>query len=876
MTRIAGIKGTGLTMNRAEFRLPVSADLPGLPPAKGMALGFALFATMIGALGLSGWAFDSDLLRRDLAEFSTINPATAVALILAGASIALAARERRTAASVIGLLVAAIGMAKLVDLAFGGFPVDRLLFRDLLDTAIVPRPSHMAPNTAAALLMTGLALVLVNRSWRQAKIVAQLFALWAGLMAVFAIVGYVSGVVHFRRVDGYLPMAVATALGLAVSALGILALTRQVGLALIARDQGPAGAMLRTTFPLILAIPLAVGVLRLWGEQKGLYSAQAGIALQIMSSVVVTSTLLMVSMIALYRSDLARRERERQLADSERFNRLVASANPDCISLLDADYNILFGNAALVRTLGLNDVAELVGEPFGHRLDSVSRIDCEAALRAAQVGGSGRFSVCVPDSETGEARWLDTMISKLPADRDQPFRYLVISRDISEKREIEDQVRWKASHDDLTQLPNRAQFQAHLERHVRQVGQEGFALFVLDIDNFKLVNDTLGHDAGDRLLKTVAERIGKAVRHGDIVARLAGDEFAVIARNVRTEPGAVVLAERIFDSLREPWLYHGRLGECRVSIGASLAPRHGDDAEELFKHADIALYEAKSRGKGQIAVFRPNMKAALERRTRQISLARHALNSNLVVPYYQPKVELATGRVAGFEALLRWRHPTQGIQMPATILAAFEDLELASEITERMTDRVLRDMRGWRSRGIPFGHVAINVTAADLRQDDFAARLLGKLADHGLPPECLQVEITETVFLGRGAEYVERALRSLHDAGIGVALDDFGTGYASLSHLKQFPVDVVKIDRSFLHDFALDPQNQAIINTVISLGQSLDIGIVAEGIETREQERHLLTRGCTYGQGYLYGKAMSALRVPRLLASGARELRRAA
>jgi diguanylate cyclase (GGDEF)-like protein len=863
-------------MNRAEFRLPGPGDLSGPPPSTGAALGFALLAATIGALGLSGWAFEFDFLRRDLAEFSTINPATAVALMLAGTSIALAALGRRRPAAALGLLVAMLGAMKLADLVFGVLPVDRLLFRDLLDTAIVPHPSHMAPNTAAALLMTGAGLVLVNAGWRHAKTVAQLLALWAGLMALFAIIGYTSGLVYFRKLDGYLPMAVATALGVAATALGILALTRQVGLALVARDDGPAGAMLRTTFPLILAIPLAVGVLRLWGEQKGFYSAQAGIALQIMSSVAVTSTLLMVSMIALHRSDLVRRERERQLGDSERFNRLVASANPDCIALLDADYGILFGNEALVRTLGYSQLADLVGQTFGHRLDSVSRIDCEAALRAARVGGSGRFSICAPHPETGEARWLDTMISKLPPDPDEPFRYLVISRDISEKREIEDQVRWKASHDDLTQLPNRAQFQAHLERHVRQVGQEGFALFVLDLDNFKMVNDTLGHDAGDRLLKTVAERIGKAVRHGDIVARLAGDEFAVIARNVRTEPGAVALAERIFDSLREPWLYHGRLSECRVSIGASLAPRHGDDAEELFKHADIALYEAKSRGKGQIAVFRPNMKAALERRNRQISLARHALNSNLVVPYYQPKVELASGRVAGFEALLRWRHPTQGMQMPATILAAFEDLELASEITERMTDRVLRDMRGWRNRGVPFGHVAINVTAADLRQDDFAARLLAKLADHGLPSECLQVEITETVFLGRGAEYVERALRALHDAGIGVALDDFGTGYASLSHLKQFPVDVVKIDRSFLHDFALDPQNQAIINTVISLGHSLDIGIVAEGIETREQERHLLARGCTYGQGYLYGKAMAAVRVPRLLTAGARELSRAA
>ncbi|MBW8752871.1 MAG: EAL domain-containing protein, partial [Sphingomonadales bacterium] len=500
----------------------------------------------------------------------------------------------------------------------------------------------------------------------------------------------------------------------------------------------------------------------------------------------------------------------------------------------------------------------------------------DAALEAARSGGVGRFTVCYPDRDGNEVRWFDTIISKLPADHDWPFRYLAISRDISEKREIEDQVRWKAAHDDLTHLPNRAQFQMHLDRHVRLIGQEGFALLVLDIDNFKTVNDTLGHDAGDQLLRTVAERIARSVREGDIVARLAGDEFAVIAREIRTEPGVTAVAERIFESLREPWLYHGRLGECRVSIGAALAPRHGDSAEELFKHADIALYDAKSRGKGQIAVFRPSMKSAVEKRSRQISLARHALSRDFVIPYYQPKVELTSGRVAGFEALLRWRHPTQGVQMPVTIQAAFEDLELAGEITERMLNHVLLDMRRWLDRGLPFGHVAINVTAADLRQEDFSDRLLERLEHHALPHHCLQVEITETVFMGRGAEYVERALRQLHDAGIRVALDDFGTGYASLSHLKQFPVDIVKIDRSFLHDFALDPQNQAIINTVISLGHSLDIDIVAEGIETAEQERHLLLRGCTYGQGYLYGKAVPALRVPRLLTAPLGEWRTAA
>jgi diguanylate cyclase (GGDEF)-like protein/PAS domain S-box-containing protein len=859
----------------ADFELPGFQRRAGIDLLNVAAVAGAALALGLGARGMAGWLFDVEALRRFAPAYVSMNPVTAVCLMLCAAAMALSALSRKRLAGAVAGVVAAAGAAKLIGLLGGGLPIDQLLFADRLSGDFGGDPNRMAPNTAAALVMAGVALVLLQTPWRHARMLAQLFAMWMSLLAAVALVGYGADLVTLRKLGSYLPMALPTALALLAIGLGIIALIHDVGLIPILRGEGPAGTMCRIMLPLVIVVPMIAGTLRLWGEEQGYYSRQAAIALQMNSSVIVATTLLMVCVLALQRSDLARRARERELRNSEQFNRLVASANPDCISLLDDDAVVLFANDALVRAHGLTDDSRLVGHPYGYRLDAAGQAECAGALASAREGGVGRYTLCFPDPD-GEARWFDTIVSKLPPDHDWPFRYLSISRDITEKREIEDQVRWKAAHDDLTHLPNRAQFQTHLERAVRLAGQDGFALLVLDIDNFKMVNDTLGHDAGDCLLKTVAERVGGAVRQGDVLARLAGDEFAVIARGVRTESGAAMIAERIFQSLREPWLYQGRLGECRLSIGASLAPRHGDTSEGLLKHADIALYEAKSRGKGQIAVFRPSMKAAVERRNRQIELARHALSRNVIVPYYQPKIELGFGRVAGFEALLRWRHPTQGVQMPHTIQAAFEDLELAGEITQRMLGQVLLDMRRWLDRGVDFGHVAINVTAADLRQEDFAVRLLANLDAHALPHECLQVEITETVFLGRGAEYVERALRLLHDAGIRVALDDFGTGYASLSHLKQFPVDIVKIDRSFLHDFAVDPQNQAIINTVISLGHSLDIAIVAEGIETVEQQRHLLARGCTYGQGYLYGKAVPAQRVPRTVLAGPRELRKAA
>jgi EAL domain-containing protein (putative c-di-GMP-specific phosphodiesterase class I) len=259
------------------------------------------------------------------------------------------------------------------------------------------------------------------------------------------------------------------------------------------------------------------------------------------------------------------------------------------------------------------------------------------------------------------------------------------------------------------------------------------------------------------------------------------------------------------------------------------------------------------------------MRLDMQKRASMLSLARDALAHRRILPFYQPKVDLRSGGVAGFEALLRWNHPESGPQSPATISAAFEDLALASEISDAMIASVVADLVHWRDEGVDLGHVAINAAAAEFRRGDFADRLLERLHMSGLPPRLLQVEVTETVFLGRGAESVERALKLLSAAGVGIALDDFGTGFASLSHLKQFPVDIIKIDRSFVRDLEDDPDDAAIIDAVVNLGRSLGISIVAEGVENEKQHGFLASLGCDFGQGYLYGKAAPAGEVKAML-----------
>jgi diguanylate cyclase (GGDEF)-like protein/PAS domain S-box-containing protein len=437
-------------------------------------------------------------------------------------------------------------------------------------------------------------------------------------------------------------------------------------------------------------------------------------------------------------------------------------------------------------------------------------------------------------------------------------------QDLTERKDAERQLMWAATRDSLTRLPNRSLFRQALQEALQTAKLQNtkLAVLLLDLDDFKQVNDTLGHDAGDALLRTFAARLMTCVSDHDVVARSGGDEFALILRDVADEEQLRARAKLIFEELREPFVHEGRILDCRVSIGAALFPIHGRAPQELLKHADIALYVAKAASPGELAIFESKYRADLQERRSMVDVAKRAVQTGRIIPYYQPKVSLKDGSTYGFEALLRWKNsPNDAVRLPGSIAAAFEDLDVACAISDRMIDQVIDDIRGWMDRGIPFGHVAVNASAAEFRRNDFGERLLARLQAADVPTSKLQLEVTETVFLGRGAECVDRALKLLSGAGIRIALDDFGTGYASLRHLKQFPVDVIKIDQSFVAGLLSGGGDNAIVEAVLNLGRSLDIEVVAEGIENRRQEALLIGMGCRYGQGFLYSKAVPADRI---------------
>ena len=463
----------------------------------------------------------------------------------------------------------------------------------------------------------------------------------------------------------------------------------------------------------------------------------------------------------------------------------------------------------------------------------------------------------------GAARWLKSTGWKSVTGSGHLSRLIITFQDVTEERDAEERIRWAATHDPLTLLPNRLALQDELDGAIALAAQsrEKIGLLLFDVDNLKRINDTMGHDAGDALLRVFARRLTDVAPEGATIGRLGGDEFAIVMPVVGGPEDVERCAVSLIESLRAPFAFNGRTLDCGASIGASIFPDHGSNPTELLKSADLALYAAKSAGRGRIKLFRSEMRSELQRQFSMINLAKDALTNARVDAHYQPKINLRTNRLVGFEALLRWHDPMGGTHMPAEIRAAFDDPDLSIEITDRMLARVTGNVRRWLDQGFDPISVAVNTSANDFRYDDFAERVLESLARSGLPNRLIEIEVTETVFLGRGAHYVDRALRMLSAAGIRIALDDFGTGYASLSHLKQYPVDILKIDRSFISNLENSPGDAAIADAVIDLGRNLGLTIVAEGVETRAQADHLRERGCAVGQGFLFGHPATADRI---------------
>ncbi len=436
--------------------------------------------------------------------------------------------------------------------------------------------------------------------------------------------------------------------------------------------------------------------------------------------------------------------------------------------------------------------------------------------------------------------------------------------DITKRKAAENEIWLMANRDALTGLPNRAAFTRELSDALANAEANGstVSLLLIDLDEFKDVNDLLGHDAGDELLRQTASRLTAMVRPCDMVARLGGDEFAVIVGAPFTLADAARLAEHLVEQLRTTFEYEGRTLANKASIGVAAFPDHHRDAIELMKDADIALYRAKAEGRTRAVVYNDLARKAMHQRVQIVQEVRGALMQGEIIPYYQPKIEMQSGRIVGFEALARWKNPGSGLLTPAYFGSAFADYDIAVALGDAMIRGIAADLRSWLDRGLDCGTVAINTSSAEYSDPTLAHRFLQVFEGHHLPADRLEVEVTETVFFGRHPEMVLATLRHFRENGVRIALDDFGTGFASLTHLKHFPVDHIKIDQSFVRDMLADRGDEAIVEAVIGLGRSFNLDVTAEGVETEKHVERLQALGCNRAQGYFYAKPMPGTRVP--------------
>ena len=548
-----------------------------------------------------------------------------------------------------------------------------------------------------------------------------------------------------------------------------------------------------------------------------------------------------------------RRVAEAALRESEEFARSILEASTMAIEVLDGAGRLIFMNGPGVRIMEVDDFEAIRGLPFEQFWPADQRATVRAAIAAAQHGKTVRHTLFGPTAK-GKARWWDISVSPILGADGQVARLLALSRDVTEAKQNEAEVvagakrlEYLARHDTLTGLPNRMQFQEGMDAALLGLHTGGtLAVLSIDLDDFKLVNDTLGHLAGDVLLREVAGRLNRCASKRDLVARLGGDEFALLMPVERPEDAATT-AQAILAALAIPFEIDGETVSIGASIGIAIAPRDGLTTESLLQFADVALYRVKSEKGRDFRFFEPAMDQALRERRemkRDLSLA---LGRGELSVVYQPQIDIASNRLVGFEALLRWECAAHGVVSPMVFIPLAEESGLIDAIGAFVLREACAEATHWPEAL----SLAVNLSPAQFRNRAVVRTVTDALAETGFKPARLELEITESVLFDESAEALA-SLEELHRMGIRVALDDFGTGYSSLSYLRRFAFDKIKIDRSFVVDLPEAEDSSAIVRAILGLGRSLKTRVTAEGVESWEQLLMLRAEGCNEAQGYLF------------------------
>lgn len=579
--------------------------------------------------------------------------------------------------------------------------------------------------------------------------------------------------------------------------------------------------------------------------------------------------LVLTLLVAAYLASGARHLAERNRREAElRLRERAMESTFDGVLLADArdaKYPIVYVNEALTRITGYARE-----ELLGRSPDRLYHADCEQRgieeIRTAVRDGREGTALLRAFRKGGAQFWTELHVAPVRDERGAVTHIVGVLNDVTDRIRYQRELEHRSNHDSLTGLANRNLLQDRMEQALHQARRQGASVAILfvDVDRFKQVNDSLGHSGGDCLLREVGERLARCVRAGDTVARLGADEFVLVLADAGEPRKVGAVAQRVLHSVSEPVLVEGYEIVVTASIGIGVHPRDGESAETLLRNAEMAMYQAKRDGPGAFRFYQPQMnERALERLTLERKM-RAALEREEFVLHFQPQMELASGRLTGLEALVRWQQADGTLVPPASFIPLAEETGLILPLGNWVLEAACRQNKAWQAAGLAPARMAVNVSARQLHQSDLPRAVERALAETGLDPAHLELELTESMIM-REPERVVGVLRELKALGVVIALDDFGTGYSSLAYLKRFPIDRIKIDRSFVRDLEEDPSDATIIRTVIAMSHALGLRVIAEGVESPVQLRHLVQHRCDEAQGYLLSPPLPAGEVQRLL-----------